>query len=128
MNGEVPPDAPSVGRVGADETGSRPKVPDHELLRLIGRGSYGEVWLARRKDSGTRFGAVGSPRSHTGHREMMPPNHASKIHRPMKPAEREQLKESLPGMIAGRTDGIDLDTPSHWVLEGRNRSRQTKNS
>jgi WD40 repeat protein len=25
----------------------RPLVPDHELLRRIGKGSYGEVWLAR---------------------------------------------------------------------------------
>ena len=28
---------------------STPSIPDHELLRCIGRGSYGGVWLARNK-------------------------------------------------------------------------------
>jgi hypothetical protein len=32
--------------------------------------------------------------------------------------DREELKEQLRAMAAGRGDGIDLDTPSQWVIEG----------
>src|SRR5258706_8783443 len=27
--------------------GPAPQIPDHEMVRCIGQGSYGEVWLAR---------------------------------------------------------------------------------
>lgn len=30
-----------------DSTQLPPSIPDHELLRCIGRGAYGEVWLAK---------------------------------------------------------------------------------
>ena len=28
-------------------------IPDHELIRCVGRGAYGEVWLARHARLGT---------------------------------------------------------------------------
>lgn len=36
----------------------------------------------------------------------------------MQPEEKENLKDQLRAMAAGRGDGIDLDTPRHWVVEG----------
>ena len=36
----------------------------------------------------------------------------------MSDAEREELKGQVRAMIAGRGDGIDLDTPNRWVIEG----------
>src|SRR6266702_4306553 len=44
---------PGAADGGSTPTGSFqasrpiPTIPDHELLKCIGRGSYGEVWLAR---------------------------------------------------------------------------------
>src|SRR6266571_5482584 len=51
MNGQ--PQVPSPGdktiRVdeGALHSPAPPQIPDHELLRRVGEGAYGEVWLAR---------------------------------------------------------------------------------
>src|SRR5215471_14608338 len=36
----------------------------------------------------------------------------------MDPVEREDFKEQLSLMVAGRGDGIDLDSPQRWVVEG----------
>jgi serine/threonine protein kinase/tetratricopeptide (TPR) repeat protein len=35
------------GPAHADTSASPPAIPDHELVRCIGGGAYGEVWLAR---------------------------------------------------------------------------------
>src|SRR5512143_1934666 len=43
--GMQPPFSEETGR-GRPEP-PLPSVPDHELLRCIGRGAYGAVWLAR---------------------------------------------------------------------------------
>src|ERR1043166_829469 len=37
-----------------DHRAQVPVVPDHELLRVIGRGAYGEIWMARTVTGGLR--------------------------------------------------------------------------
>jgi len=46
---EQTPPMPDTGVVAP----GAPQVPDYELLRRIGGGAYGEVWLARSKATGT---------------------------------------------------------------------------
>ena len=31
-----------------------PDIPDHDLIRSIGRGAYGEIWLAKTLTGGLR--------------------------------------------------------------------------
>src|SRR5437016_2884796 len=47
MPDSAPPEKTVTGGGLAAAGSERPQVPDHELLRAIGGGSYGEVWLAR---------------------------------------------------------------------------------
>jgi serine/threonine protein kinase len=53
--GDLEPTAPPNGSIperhspsnSQSPPASAPRIPDHALLKVIGRGSYGEVWLAR---------------------------------------------------------------------------------
>ena len=47
MPPEQSDEKPSKPGPSDNSGGSPPQIPDHELLRCIGRGSYGEVWVAR---------------------------------------------------------------------------------
>src|SRR5215211_1800985 len=39
--------SPPSSRAGNPSSKPPPPIPDHEIIARIGRGSYGEVWLAR---------------------------------------------------------------------------------
>src|SRR6202011_2765274 len=43
-----------IGAIPDQVSAQTPVVPDHELLRVIGRGAYGEIWMARTVIGGVR--------------------------------------------------------------------------
>lgn len=47
-----------------------PEIPDHELIRSIGRGAYGEIWLATTLTGAFRAVKVLSPDPETSYREF----------------------------------------------------------
>ena len=47
------PERPSATPDTGPNPKDRPVVPDYELIRRIGRGAYGDVWLARSQATGT---------------------------------------------------------------------------
>lgn len=46
------PDLSRETKTAADAEPNKPVIPDHDLVRRIGKGSYGEVWLARNNATG----------------------------------------------------------------------------
>ena len=65
-------------------------------------------------DAGDRVVSVGCTRGSPPAR----PAPCGKREDSMNDAERDMLKEQLRAMAAGRGDGIDLDSPERWVMEG----------
>ena len=47
LNGLSSSITPTRDEPSSDAPAAPPVIPDHTLLRVIGKGSYGEVWLAR---------------------------------------------------------------------------------
>src|SRR5947208_11256953 len=47
MNEKGPSSAGHAANENAGSPGPPRRIPDYELLRCIGEGSYGQVWLAR---------------------------------------------------------------------------------
>ncbi|HEV3392002.1 MAG TPA: bifunctional serine/threonine-protein kinase/formylglycine-generating enzyme family protein [Chthoniobacterales bacterium] len=43
-----------IGAIPDQVSAQIPVVPDHELLRVVGRGAYGEIWMARTVTGGLR--------------------------------------------------------------------------
>ena len=43
-----------IGAIPDQVSAQIPVIPDHELLRVIGRGAYGEIWMARTVTGGLR--------------------------------------------------------------------------
>lgn len=53
MPARDPGSTPAQGSAVGHATAATSLVPDFDLVRSIGRGAYGEVWLARHKTLGT---------------------------------------------------------------------------